>query len=78
MKFQFLFLFSFKVLYHGYLLVVEVTTVLHNECVCYINQFYTMTYLPKKVCESFSERVSELTHPKLPIYSFEIYYNSKQ
>ena len=28
--------------------------------------------------ESFSERVSELTHPKLPIYSFEIYYNSKQ
>ena len=22
--------------------------------------------------ESFSERVSELTHPKLPIYSFEI------
>jgi len=25
------------------------------------------------IAESFSARVSELTHPKLPIYSFEIY-----
>ena len=29
------------------------------------------------VCESFSARVGEVTHPKLPIYSLEIYYNSK-
>ena len=36
------------------------------------------TYMCMYVCESFSERVSELTHPKLPIYSFEIYYKSKQ
>ena len=27
--------------------------------------------------ESFSARVGEVTHPKLPIYSLEIYYNSK-
>ena len=30
------------------------------------------------IYESFSARVMEVTHPKLPIYSFEIYYNSKQ
>ena len=28
-------------------------------------------------CESLSARVAELTHPKLPIHNFEIYYNSK-
>ena len=28
--------------------------------------------IENNIYESFSERVSELTHPKLPIYSFEI------
>ena len=34
--------------------------------------FLEWSAIMHSTCESFSERVSELTHPELPIYSFEL------
>ena len=47
---------------------VNTCTTLELELV-YINSEIICYY----VHESFSERVAELTHPELPIYSFELY-----
>ena len=52
-------------------------TYIHTYCTCvhvHITYAYVLLYY---INESFSARVGEVTHPKLPIYSLEIYYNSK-
>ena len=55
-------------------IVLNLIVILYNFC----KIFFKKMKLIRNVCmytyESFSARVSELTHPELPIYSFEFYY----
>ena len=51
--------------------------VVHHTYDTYIHTTDTYIHIHEASHESFSARVGEVTHPKLPIYSLEIYYNSK-
>ena len=59
--------------YEGICYFVYANNMLYDVCICYIISLNMKYEIQHTVAESFSARVSELTHPKLPIYSFEIY-----
>ena len=63
---------------HSFVVCTKVPKGTHTmyRMICrYVRICHTVIYM--NVCESLSARVAELTHPKLPIHSFEIYKSIK-